>query len=112
VSTIPSLPSLLCLSAVLCGCVQDNEFGDAAAVWSSVLNKLNTLSWVAVRARRADVVAAAAAAKASEERRSTIIGGDDAYWQAVAQNNELWEQPQQDEQPQQGTRSGAIHRIP
>ena len=67
------------------------------AVWSSVLNKLNTLSWVAVRARRADVVVvAAAAAKASEERRSTIIGGDDAYWQAVAQNDELWEQPQRD----------------
>ena len=67
------------------------------AVWSSVLNKLNTLSWVAVRARRADVAAVAAVvAKASEERRSTIIGGDDAYWQAVAQNDELWEQPQRD----------------
>ena len=63
-----------------------------------MLNKLNTLSWVAVRARRADVAAAAVAvvAKASEERRSTIIGGDDAYWQAVAQNDELWEQPQRD----------------
>ena len=33
-----TLPSLLCLSAVLCGCVQNNEFGDAVAVWSSVLN--------------------------------------------------------------------------